>query len=190
MKVSLLKHYRRHEIIGKLPGSYNIGLELGVAEGFFSTRAVRTTKFSKYIGIDMYADRGHDLAQYKRALKSVGLLSPYSLLKMRFDEALDLFEDHTFDFIYVDGYAHTGEENGQTFYDWWPKLKPGGMFAGDDYDRKKWPQVYNNVNKFCEDKGIDELFITGVSETNAWSRYPSWMVWKPQEPSALESTIV
>tara|TARA_Y100000389_G_C17052243_1_gene313332 strand:+ start:118 stop:318 length:201 start_codon:yes stop_codon:yes gene_type:complete len=63
-----------------------------------------------------------------------------------------LFPDDFFDFIYVDGYAHTGEENGKTFFDWWPKLKQNGIFSGDDYDNKKWTEVYKNVNNFCEKK--------------------------------------
>jgi len=187
VKVTLLK-IQRQGILKQLEGNSNLGLELGVAEGVFSRRAIASGKFKKYIGIDMYSDRGHDLSQYKKALSCVGIFSEYSLLKMRFDEALDLFEDNSLDFIYVDGYAHTGEENGQTFYDWWPKLKPGGMFAGDDYDKKKWPLVYNNVNKFCEDKDIKELFVTGIVENNTWSRYPTWMAWKPQALVACDRT--
>jgi len=182
MKVTLLKNFHRHDILQKLPGNSNIGIELGVAEGLYSSRAIRSGKFLRYIGVDMYADRGHNLQQYKKALTAVGVLSGYSLLKMRFDEALDLFPDNCFDFIYVDGYAHTGEENGQTLYDWWPKLKVGGMFAGDDYDKRKWPLVYEAVNTFCAKHQIDEIYLTGIVETNAWSRYPTWMTIK-QRPS-------
>lgn len=28
-----------------------------------------------------------------------------------------------FDFVYIDGYAHTGEENGKTIIDWWRKVR-------------------------------------------------------------------
>jgi hypothetical protein len=31
---------------------------------------------------------------------------------MSFDDALDIFDDEFFDFIYIDGFAHTGEEGG------------------------------------------------------------------------------
>mgnify|MGYP003677075507 CR=1 FL=1 len=47
----------------------------------------------------------HDTEEYKGALKKVGLFAPYKLLRMTFTEALDLFDGHTFDFIYVDGCA-------------------------------------------------------------------------------------
>lgn len=43
-------------------------------------------------------------------------------------------------FIYVDGYAHTGEDRGKTLFDWYPKLKIGGLMAGDDY-HDDWPLV-------------------------------------------------
>ena len=42
---------------------------------------------------------------------------------MTFDDAIDLFEDQFFDFIYIDGFAHTGEEGGETLIKWYRKLK-------------------------------------------------------------------
>ncbi|MDC1120300.1 hypothetical protein OAT72_00365 [Alphaproteobacteria bacterium] len=55
--------------------------------------------------------------EYKSAIKLVGLDSNYTLLRMSCDEALDLFDDNYFDFIYFDGYAHKGEEGGKKFSD-------------------------------------------------------------------------
>ncbi len=100
------------------------------------------------------ATRGHDVHQYKKA---VGRLNPFktrnSILRMRFDEALDLFPNGSCDFIYVDGYAHTGEEEGRTFRDWFPKLKSGGIFAGDDYS-PEWPLVVREVDKFVAENNL------------------------------------
>ncbi len=60
--------------------------------------------------------------QYREAIIR---LAPYrtrnSILRMRFDEALPLFDESSLDFIYVDGYAHDGEPDGQTFREWFPK---------------------------------------------------------------------
>ena len=167
---------KRHEVANLLKEN-SIGIELGIAEGIYSSRMVKSGKFKWYYGVDMYAGSQHDVEQYKRALKLVGLESNYSLLKMTFDEALDLFPDEYFDFIYVDGYAHTGEEGGKTFRNWWPKLKKGGMFAGDDYHEKHWPLVYMNVNDFCRKKNL-EINVTTETENIGYCKYPTWYVFK------------
>ncbi|WP_279473885.1 class I SAM-dependent methyltransferase [Aeromonas caviae] len=108
-----------------------VGIELGVAEGIFSERIMKLGQLSFLYGVDMYAgDRGHDINQYKSAFMRLDKYrEKYALLKMKFDEALDMFPDEYFDFIYVDGYAHTGEEEGKTLHDWFPKLKVGGGFC-------------------------------------------------------------
>lgn len=175
---TILQNHTRYDVMKSLD-SNSIGLELGIAEGIYSEQAIKSGKFKTYIGIDMYdGQRTHDIAQYKRALKRVGLFGNYKLLKMRFDEALDLFDDETFDFIYVDGYAHTGEEEGKTLYDWWPKLKKGGLYCGDDYHERQWPLVYKYVNEFCEKNNISELLITDTTGKDPYSKFPTWMIRK------------
>ena len=167
----------RHDLIKLLPnGSGNVGVELGVAEGVFSERMIASRAFEMFFGVDMYADI-HDVAQYKRALQRIGLFKNYKLLRMTFDEALDLFEDESLDFIYVDGYAHSGEEGGETIYKWARKVKIGGIVAGDDYHRD-WPLVVQAVDRFCKDTGF-ELHISKKTEPDVpYSVYPSWAVVK------------
>lgn len=156
-----------------------IGLELGVAEGYLSERFLRHESLAHLYSIDMYAgDRGHDDEQYKRAISR---LAPFkasnTLIKLRFDQALDLFPDAYFDFIYVDGYAHTGEEKGKTFDDWYPKLKPGGIIAGDDYC-DDWPLVVESVDQFLRRENLP-LHVIKCSEDTPYSRYPTWYTFKP-----------
>ncbi|MBV5330042.1 MAG: class I SAM-dependent methyltransferase [Chlorobium sp.] len=173
---TILENFYRHDIVTLLNGNSNIGVELGVAEGIFSERMVNSGMFATFIGIDMYAD-AHDTAQYKRALKRVGIYSNYKILRMRFDQALELFDDESLDFIYIDGYAHGGEEGGQTIFDWYKKVKVGGVIAGDDY-HPDWPLVREAVNEFASQLG-EELFITGKTETGIeYCYYPTWAVRK------------
>lgn len=96
---------------------------------------------------------------------------------MRFEEAVDLFPDEYFDFVYVDGYAHTGEEGGSTFEHWWPKLKPGGVFAGDDYD-PAWPEVVREVGNFLTARGLTGYIIPNVEKDVAFCKYPTWFTFK------------
>lgn len=97
--VKILRGYYRHDIQKLLHGNNNFGIELGVAGGSFSSRMINSKKFSLYIGIDMYTDGGHDITEYKKALTACQLDSNYKLLRMRFDQALDMFEDESLLYI-------------------------------------------------------------------------------------------
>lgn len=172
------KFEQRSDVV-KLFQNYAIGIELGVAEGKFSETLLKTKRFAHLYSIDMWAgDRYHDTAQYKRALQR---LLPFreqnTTIRMTFDEALDLFPNAFFDFIYVDGYAHTGEEEGATFRNWWPKLKSGGVMAGDDYS-PKWPLVVQAVDAFIADHQL-EMAVLNFKSDDPWSQYPTWVTIKP-----------
>jgi len=177
----------RDDLLKRLPRG-GVGVELGVAAGGFSLRILEQSRLGFLYSIDMWAgDRGHDVAQYRFVLDR---LAPYRKrnmpIKMRFDEALPLFKDAYFDFIYVDGYAHTGEEGGQTFHDWLPKLKPGGIMAGDDYS-PAWPQVVSAVDAFAACHGL-KLNVIPSRDTreDGGVDYPSWYVVKPRLPLLTE----
>ena len=169
------KDFYRHNVINSLVGTGNVGIELGVAGGDFSKRMIDSGKFKIFYGVDLYSDH-HNTNEYKHALKFVGLENNYRLLRMSFDDALELFDDDYFNFIYFDGYPHTGEEGGKTFVDWFRKAKIGGVIAGDDY-HDDWPLVKWAVNTFA--KALDvELSVTGKTETTNLSHYPSWFFTK------------
>ncbi|MFQ3200803.1 MAG: SAM-dependent methyltransferase [Zhongshania sp.] len=139
---------------------------------------MQSGKFRRFYGVDLYED-DHDTKEYISALKLVGIEDDYTLLRMSFDDVIELFEDTFFDFIYFDGYAHTGEERGKTFSDWYRKLKVGGVFAGDD-SHDDWPLVKWAVNDIVS-KLDCELNITGKVESAHLNRYPSWFFTKEKE---------
>ena len=185
IKAEVANFTRRYDIASVLKEG-GVGVELGVAEGFFSRKMLEISKLKYLYSVDMYAgDRGHGTDQYKHALRQ---LDPFrdrnTILRMRFDEAVDLFPDDYFDFIYVDGYAHTGEEAGDTFFDWYSKLKVGGIIAGDDYDAAVWPGVVSSVNQFAALANI-EVMVIHVSEEarteNIWSRHATWLAVKTSD---------
>jgi hypothetical protein len=101
---------------------------------------------------------------------------------MRFEEALSLFEDETFDFIYVDGYAHSGQLGGETIFDWYPKLKKGGVLSGDDYDEEVWPLVVGAVKEIASQLNAT-VYITGVKKSDSYSNYASWAIIKKDTAS-------
>jgi hypothetical protein len=176
--VRLLPGTDRFAVTDPLPPAGNFGIELGVAAGSFSARMVKSGRFARFVGVDVYGD-GHNTAEYKKALLAVGLWSDFRLLRMTFDQALDLFPDASFDFIYCDGYAHTGEEGGRTLADWYPKLKPGGVMAGDDYDLENWSLVVWAAHHAAGQLGVP-LFVTERVSDDPYNRFPSWYFIKPE----------
>lgn len=139
----------RIQILSSIIKDDYIGCELGVAEGDFSEQILVHSTIKHLYSIDMWAgDRGHDDIQYKKAIsKLFNYKHKNTILKYKFNEAIKLFANNFFDFIYIDGYAHTGQDNGKTLFDWWPKLKNNGIFSGHDYD-KSWPKNIEAINKF------------------------------------------
>jgi len=156
-----------------------VGIELGVAEGYFSNRVLANIPVYRWYCVDAWAgDRGHTDAQYESTKNLLSKYDNVEILRMRFDEALGLFEDNFFDFIYIDGYAHTGQEDGKTLEDWWPKLKTGGIYSGDDYCPHKWPKNVDSINNFA--KLVKKKLVVYEFETKdySWSRFPSWYIRK------------
>jgi len=145
---------------------FGYGVELGVASGWFSDIILRTSKLKLLFSIDKWDDH-HDHGEYRSA---VNLLKPHEersvVLKMSFIEAVSLFQDQTFDFIYIDGYAQNGQDNGETLSTWWPKLKTGGVFSGHDYDENNWYETFKEVNNFVDRYNL-ELQVTDED-------FPSW----------------
>ncbi|BCJ90372.1 hypothetical protein IZ6_11070 [Terrihabitans soli] len=174
--------FERRIDIAKLIRPGWVGIELGVARGEFSEALLANAPLKKLWSVDMWAgDRGHDLWEYLGArLRLLKFGGRSIVLKLRFDEALPRFPDNFFDFIYVDGYAHTGEDEGRTLRDWWPKLKAGGLFAGDDYS-PRWPKVMQEVDVFAAEHDLSLMLIEPQSRANSMSKSPSWLAFKSRQ---------
>lgn len=165
----------RSELAARFKGE---GVELGVAAGEFSAAILANGKCSRLWSVDRWSDH-HNLEEYKEAASKLanagrGRCVP---LRMSFDEALRLFTDESLNFVYIDGYAHTGQESGKTLDDWWPKLRPGGIFAGHDYC-DKWPKTIEAVDTFAKQHGC-QIQVTGGGD-----QYPSW--WIEKAPLEVE----
>lgn len=163
-----------------------VGIELGVAEGKFSALLLSRGRFAHLYSVDLYGGGHHDIREYRKALNN---LEPYkdrnSLMRMKFNQALDLFPDEHFDFIFIDGFADTGEEGGATLYDWFPKLRPGGIFAGHDYD-DRWPRVVGAVDEFVSQDPRFTLFAINrdgkvIDPEDDYNRFGTWCLVKPMD---------
>jgi len=130
-------------------GDDSIAVELGVACGMYSHAILEHTPVKKLYSIDRWAgDRQHTSEEMAAAARNLDEFGRRSIIiKAYFYDALELFPDNSIDFLYIDGYAHTGQEEGETLSQWYNKVKPGGVFAGHDY-HPRWPETIHYVQNF------------------------------------------
>ena len=78
------------------------GVELGVASGHFSDHILKNSRLKLLFSIDRWNDH-HTHEEYIRAANMLNQHRERSvILKMPFEEAIHLFKDELFDFIYID----------------------------------------------------------------------------------------
>lgn len=168
----------RHALIALIQGQGLTGAELGVAEGYFSESILNNRRVSKLYSVDAWGDH-HDSSEYLRACYRLSFFDQRcALIRSYFSDALALFSNESLDFIYFDAYAHTGQQDGRLFEDWYPKLKKGGLCSGHDYDPVNWPQTVTAVDKFAASLGKTVNIIPGISTNNPQDGYPSWFFYK------------
>jgi hypothetical protein len=101
-------------------------------------------------------------ALYNDFLKNVEpvkhLVAP---IRMSSTEAAALFEDNSLELVVLDG-DHSYEGLSADIRAWWPKVKPGGIMAGDDYNEEYWPSVCKAIH----DVLVDDLHL--FKESNIW----------------------
>jgi len=114
------------------------GVEVGVEKGYFSEHILKhwtgflylVDPYEKYAA---YAEEYAHEENYDRMLKALsGFRDRYKHLKMYSKDACHEFVDNSLDFVYLDA-NHSYESVKEDLECWWPKVKPGGLFAGDDY---------------------------------------------------------
>jgi len=148
---------------------------LGVAKGEFSETLLRSANVSLLFSIDRWADH-HDEKEMQLARKRLQKFGPRCrIIHKTFADALRHFKNESLDFIYIDGYAHTGQEGGRTLRDWFPKLKPGGLFAGHDY-HTQFPETIKAVDTFAAANKLTLKF----TEEKPPMHWPSWYCFKPK----------
>jgi hypothetical protein len=162
------------------------GVELGVAAGGFSEAILRNSGCTRLWSIDRWDDH-HDTKEYVAAARRLADAGQGRCIPLRisFHDALPLFADGSLDFIYIDGYAHTGQEGGKTLQEWWSKLRPGGVFAGHNY-HLRWVPTIRAVDAFVASHQLP-LHVTGSESAGSrswWTRKPVDYV-APNMPTAV-----
>lgn len=94
-------------------------------------------------------------------------------------EAAPTFADHSLDYIYIDG-DHTVAGAVADCLLWWPKLKPGGLFLGDDYVCESQHGAKFSVT--CVKDVVDTFARVSWNANVSHLGYQQFAIWKPAHP--------
>lgn len=125
------------------------GAELGVDTGQLTRRFLELGHFSHFHAVDKWDDPSHTENQYLAVQSRLSKYSDITLWRCTAQKWLESQPDGSLGFVYIDCYAHTGQDDGSVLKAAWPKLQDGGIFAGDDYDLMSWPKTFSAVNRFA-----------------------------------------
>lgn len=146
--------------------------ELGVASARFGNEVCSRRSDFRYIGVDRWSDH-HNEDEMRKARSLMSKFNHATLVRNSFEEVAKTVPNDSCDAVYIDGYAHTGQDNGRTLEMWWPKIKRGGFMCGHDYDLGKWPGTFKAVNYFAGHRGLK------VEIVHEESGYASWVINRP-----------
>jgi len=79
-------------------------------------------------------------------LKKLGLFGLVNYICSDSKYAHNIYRENSLDFVWVDG-GHTAEDVEQDVKNFWPKIRPGGLIAGDDY---LYDEVRLKVHEFVK----------------------------------------
>ena len=186
----------RDTLLQSLPKSYQTGLEIGVWQGWYTTKMLHYTSMKiiavdPWVATDSYEDIDHTspdfnpyelgadglLWQEARYISTLNMLLQFpkdrwEVLRSYSNRVVHFFEDNSLDFVYIDG-EHSYEAVSDDIACWWSKIKSGGIMSGHDYNETN-PGTKQAVNEFAEKNNL-EFKITGTTVENGDADAPSWL---------------
>lgn len=80
------------------------------------------------------------------------------------------FKDHYFDIIYIDA-GHSYESCLADLNAWYPKIKPGGILCGHDYNenKSKGYGVIKAVDEFLKEHNLEIFMLSDVKSARDWA---------------------
>lgn len=151
------------------------GVEVGVCKGEFSECILNTWKGHLYL-VDPWTDMSDYTEQYDHdsnlaeTIERLKSFKNYEIVRKTSLQAADDFADESLDFVYLDA-NHTYDAVLEDLNAWYPKIKIGGLFAGDDYGPV--PEQHVDFGKgrhvFGVKRAVDEFcFRVGKNPSIDW----------------------
>ncbi|HLI23192.1 MAG TPA: class I SAM-dependent methyltransferase [Stellaceae bacterium] len=169
----------------------SVVVEIGVAYGYHALDLLQSMPSWRYNGVDPYQAGYDDADPFSRDVAALfGETSEQRAMDRLYEAVRETlrsfgdravlhrqpsvdasrgFADESADLIFIDGDHRYAAVNADLAA-WWPKLRRGGIFCGDDY---LWPDVKKAVDEFVA-AGKRQLRLVA----KAGSAYPIWTVQK------------
>ena len=157
--------------------NYQNGIELGTHLGGFAWHILAKGNVRHLTCVDPWIGRFYPKQdpedRYKLCLEKLSEFGDrVTIIRKKSLEAVDQFEDASFDFVYIDAlhrYAYPdGSGCNADIHAYWPKVKPGGFFGGHDYYARHQCGVIQAVTEFRARTG-QEVQLTGGAHPTWWT---------------------
>ena len=172
------------------------GVEVGVLKGEFSRALLKAWPGTLYMvdawrthSIHDINNGGHieQLQNMSEAFKNVYEFKERAVIvRHESAEAAKFFADESLDFVYIDA-GHDYKSVAADLKAWYPKVKNGGLFCGDDYldgvllyHGATLFEVKRAVDDFAKERGLDI-----IETNNTYNEFPQW--WCKVEKGASDN---
>lgn len=163
---------------------FKVGAEVGVFRGYFSEILCKSIPGLKLYCVDPWKIYdGYRDYRFERSMRDAETtarreLAKYDtvIIKKTSVEAAKDFEDGSLDFVYIDG-NHEYKYVKEDLEAWVPKVRKGGIVAGDDYYMTKRGNmgVIEAVHEYVGAHGYDlQLTPWDPKHPNNDNRQPQW----------------
>ena len=136
--------------------------------------------------IDKFDGTGSHLEEYAKDvdiesilrsnLKKLGIYFYVHVINANSDDIFEQIYDNSIDFMFIDG-DHRYSQVKKDLDNWWPKIKPGGIFCGHDcegleYDKRYIEEDYENNRH----NGVCKAVFDKFKEVNIEDSIIWWIV--------------
>ena len=178
-------------------GLLGTAVEIGVARGVFSEHILRHWPGTRLISVDPWLEMPpeeyvdvcntsqesmeENYGATRRRLASFGQRS--EIWRLTGDQAVERVGPESLDFLYLDA-MHSYEAVLSDLTVWYPRMRPGAIMAGHDYNDGAFAQGIHGVRS-----AVDEFFAArGVTVAHTHTDVPSisWIVQVPRRAASSQ----
>jgi len=134
-----------------------VGSWKGKSAAYMAVELANVNKDIKFFCVDTWQGSAEHADSHRQELPQLydiflnnmkPLEKYYTPMKISSLEAAGKFADASLDFVFIDA-SHEYQDVLNDIAAWWPKVKPGGILAGDDFS-SSWPGVVQAVKESFE----------------------------------------
>jgi len=176
------------------------GVEIGVLEGEYSKIILERWENGQLFMVDAWRhldgyidmhgrdDKYHHDCLVRACQNTKRWENRAHIVRMDSVASSSVFPDEYFDFIYIDA-DHSYEGVMRDMKAWWPKVKKGGLFCGDDYipqDGDIWLTQQGkepvHAGRFGVRKAVNEFMENNSLKAYGTANEPYWKQWYTFKP--------